>query len=106
MAVSLSQIRQFMRTQGDIDRTNRSVQASGDTLEGALREAAIQLGIPVKKIIYEVIRQGGGGWGGKQSWEITTYAEVKPAVAVDRFEEEFSLDGRPDTAEELLKNRD
>src|SRR4030042_3738658 len=104
MAVSLSQIRQFMRNQGEIDRTNRSVQASGDTLEGALREAAIQLGIPVKKIIYEVIRKGGGGWGGKQSWEITAYAEVKPAVAVDRFEEEFSLAGRPAPAGDSRNN--
>jgi uncharacterized protein (DUF342 family) len=106
MAVSLSHIRQFMRTQGEIDRTTRSVQASGETLEDALREASIQLGIPVKKIIYEVIRKGGGGWAGKQTWEITAYAENKPAVNVDKFEEEFNLGGSLDAAEELKKNRD
>ncbi len=106
MAVSLSHIRQYMRTQGEIDRANRSVQASGETLDEALREASIQLGIPVKKMVYEVLRKGGGGLAGKHSWEIVAYGESRKAVALDKFDDEFNLGGPLDAAEEMRKNRD
>jgi uncharacterized protein len=107
MGVKLSQLRQFMRTQGEVDKTNRSIQATGATLEDALREASIQLGIPVKKLVYEVVVKGGGkALAGNRLWEITAYAEVKKTDGGDRFDEDFNFGPQPNTGEEALKNRD
>jgi uncharacterized protein (DUF342 family) len=108
VGVTLSQIRAFMQSQSQLDKVNRSIQASGATLEEALREASIQLGIPVKKIVYEIVQKGGQArFKGKVPWQITAYAQPKEAEGPSDFDEDFMLgDMGKAGGEEEKKNRD
>jgi uncharacterized protein (DUF342 family) len=97
-----------MKQQGELDKTNRSIEANGGTLEEAVREASIQLGIPVKKIVYEVIKKGTGNpLGGKAAWKIMAYAQQEKNIDVELFDNEFNLgeEGRIGQTD-LEKNRD
>ncbi len=59
--VELKNIREFMKSQAEEDRNRRWVQTEGVDLEDALRQAAIELGVPVKKLEYEVRDPGKKG---------------------------------------------
>lgn len=92
MAISLSQIRKFMQTAAEADRAIRSVEATGETLEEALREASIQLGVPVKNLVYEVLQKGGKTVTGKKlSWQILAYIAKKEIAVDDLFNEDFGI---------------
>ncbi|MFW6312992.1 MAG: FapA family protein [Spirochaetota bacterium] len=58
--VSLDQIQSFMREQMEHDR-GKGVNVSGVSLEDALHQAAIELGLPIKRIDYEVLERGSRG---------------------------------------------
>ena len=96
-----------MQNQSQIDKANQSIEASGATLEDALREASIQLGIPVKKMVYEVIQKGGvSGLKGKAPWRITAYAQAKEAAIPSKYEEDFIFGDAGKNAAEEVKNKD
>ncbi|MBN2354344.1 MAG: FapA family protein [Spirochaetales bacterium] len=96
-----------MQNQSQIDKANQSIEASGATLEDALREASIQLGIPVKKMVYEVIQKGGvSGLKGKAPWRITAYAQAKEAAIPSKYEEDFIFGDAGKNADEEVKNKD
>ncbi len=59
--VDLVKLRDYMRTQAEEDRKTKWVQVVGSDIEDALHQAAIELGIPVKKIEYEVRDPGSKG---------------------------------------------
>ena len=50
-----------MRKAAQDDKAIKYVNVSGDSLEDALREASVELGLPVKKIEYEVLEKGSRG---------------------------------------------
>jgi uncharacterized protein (DUF342 family) len=107
--VKLDQLRKYMKTLYEQDMSNKSIHARGKTLDDALREAAIQLGLPVKKLEYEIIRRGSKkvmGLGGGD-WEIVAYAAGVGVDAKDLFDEDmiFGQNLKPDFADQN-KNRD
>ena len=59
--VSLTRLREYMRSQAADDKSRRSVNVSGATVDEALNQAAIELGIPLKEIEYEVLDPGSRG---------------------------------------------
>jgi uncharacterized protein len=61
--VTLDQIQSYMRDQLNQDQ-DKAVNVSGDSLEDALHQASIELGLPLKKIEYEVIERGSRGMMG------------------------------------------
>ncbi|MFW5683728.1 MAG: Jag N-terminal domain-containing protein, partial [Spirochaetota bacterium] len=61
--VSLDQIQSYMREQLTRDE-EKGVNVSGDTLEDALEQASIELGLPIKRIEYEVLERGARGMMG------------------------------------------
>ncbi|TVQ39951.1 MAG: DUF342 domain-containing protein [Spirochaetaceae bacterium] len=56
--VNMSQLQSYMKKQLDGDRQRQFVHVSGDSLEAALREASIELSLPIKKIEYEILERG------------------------------------------------
>ena len=54
----LKDIREYMRRMAEEDRSRRSVRVFGATLEEALTQATIELGVPVRKIEYEILEKG------------------------------------------------
>jgi len=83
----LEQLRDFMRQQAEEDRKKRSVQVTGPTIEDALNQASIELGVPVKRIEYEVLERGSKGTLGlgKKDFILIAYEvkEEKTASAKD-----------------------
>jgi uncharacterized protein (DUF342 family) len=91
--LKLDQLRKYMKNLYNKDKNNKIIRATGKTLDDALREAAIQLGLPVKKIEYEVLKRGNKkimGMGGGE-WEINAYAMVESSLGDDFFADELDL---------------
>ncbi|TVQ23305.1 MAG: DUF342 domain-containing protein [Spirochaetaceae bacterium] len=59
--VTLDQIQAYMRDQLVEDGEKSFVNVSGESLEDALSQASIELGIPVRRIEYEVLERGTRG---------------------------------------------
>ncbi len=76
--VGLEQLRDYMRQQAEEDRQRRSIPVSGRTLEEALQQASIELGVPVRKIEYEILKKGSRGFMGvaKQNWSLIAYETI------------------------------
>jgi predicted RNA-binding protein Jag len=59
--VTLDQLKEFMRKKAEEDRAMKSIQVTGETLEEALKNAQIELGLPLKKIEYDILQKGNKG---------------------------------------------
>ena len=59
--VNIESIRDYMRSQADEDRSRKWIQVEGEDLDDALRQAAIELGLSVKKLEYEIRDPGKKG---------------------------------------------
>ena len=79
--VEIAKLREFMRTQAEEDRKSRWVQVEGEDLDEALRQAAIELSLPIKKIEYEIREPGKKGtFGiGRTNCVIVAYPAIDPA---------------------------
>ena len=85
--ITLESVREFMREQLEADRNTQAVKVSGGTVEEALENASIELGIPVKRLEYEIVEQGSKGMlgVGRKDWVILAYpASSKSALAASR----------------------
>jgi hypothetical protein len=91
--MTLEQVQSYMKSQAAEDLNRRRVQASGSSLEEALQQASIELGLALKKIEYEVLEKGSkGNFGmGKKPWIIVAYQakQIEKEVA---FEQSFDID--------------
>ena len=59
--VKIGSIREYMRSQAEEDRNQKWIQVEGENLDDALRQAAIELGLSVKKLEYEIRDPGKKG---------------------------------------------
>jgi uncharacterized protein (DUF342 family) len=71
-------LRDILKEQLEQDRSIRSVDASGPTLEIAVTEAALLLDIPVRRLEYEITEKGSAGFlgTGKKDWKIRAYEQI------------------------------
>lgn len=83
--VSLDQIQSYLRTQMAGDSERKFVNVSGDSLEDALQQAAIELSVPMKRIEYEILERGSRGvFGmGKKAFQIIAYPVKKHEASPD-----------------------
>ncbi|MCK5152876.1 MAG: FapA family protein, partial [Spirochaetales bacterium] len=91
--VNIDNIRDYMRLQAEEDRKRKWIQVEGEDLDDALRQAAIELGLPVKKLEYEIRDPGKKGiFGlGKSKCIIIAYPIVQ-AVESDLDEDDYGFD--------------
>jgi len=91
--VTFEQVRSYMKTQAAEDKAAKHVQATGATLEDALQQASIELGLALKKIEYEILEKGTKGtFGfGKKPWIIIAYP-MKQKVEEKEFDHGFDMD--------------
>jgi uncharacterized protein len=92
--VKIDSIRDYMRSQAEDDRKRKWIQVEGEDLDDALRQAAIELGVSVKKLEYEIRSPGSKGtFGfGKSRCIIVAYPvvpEKKPEI--NENEDDFDL---------------
>ncbi len=81
--VRLSQIQDFMAQQAVRDRETRAIRVEASSLEEALESAAVQLGLPVERLEYEVVTRGDRGFFGvgRKPWVVQVYQSTLVAVA-------------------------
>ena len=90
--VTLVQLREYMKKQAEADRSKKSVQVTGSSIEEALGQASIELGLPVKQIEYEVLEKGSrGAFGaGKKDFILIAYPLVEEED-ISSFEESLGF---------------
>lgn len=92
--VSYEQIRNFMLTRAGIDKEKRRVHVNAPSLEEALQQAAIELGVKLDKIEYEVVQEGSRGVAGfgKKEWLITASEIITDKDEAAVSETDFDFD--------------
>lgn len=94
--VDLDGLREYMRTQAETDRNMKWVQVEGVDIEDALRQAAIELGLPVRKLDYEIRENGSKGafgFGNKKCVIVAYPSLVAEEKEVSVETEDFDVAG-------------
>ncbi|NNM54837.1 MAG: FapA family protein [Spirochaetales bacterium] len=89
--VSLEQLKEFMRERAEEDRRLRSVAVSGATLEEALKAASVELGVPTRRLEYDVLQKGSQGTLGlgRKPWSLMVFEVKKDAKVSHESDSEF-----------------
>jgi uncharacterized protein (DUF342 family) len=103
--VDFVQLQQIMKEQLEQDKTIRSVEAEGATVEAAVAEAATLLSVSVRRLEYEIVERGFAGilGTGQKNWKIKAYERFEMPEEED--EEEFEYDD-PEIEEPLIDHKD
>jgi hypothetical protein len=77
--VDFVQLQQIVKEQLEHDRSIRTVDASGPTLEAAVNEAASLLNTSIRRLEYEIVERGSSGFmgAGKKDWVIRAYEHAR-----------------------------
>jgi hypothetical protein len=72
-------IAELMRRYLEEDGAKKSLVVEARSLEEALSDAAVQLGVPLKRLEYEVVEQGSPGLlgAGRRNWRVRAYQSAK-----------------------------
>ncbi|MDR1278853.1 MAG: FapA family protein [Treponema sp.] len=91
--VDFVRLQNIIKKQLEQDRTIKTIETSGPTLELAVSEAATLLDIPVRRLEYEIAEKGSAGLfgSGKKDWKIRAYERVY--VKKDRDQDNIFGDG-------------
>jgi len=83
--IDFVQLQDIVKKQLEIDRSIRSVDASGPTLEAAVNEAVALLDTSIRRLEYEIIERGSSGFlgAGKKDWVIRAYERVSAKKTKD-----------------------
>ncbi len=105
--VGIEQIAELMRRYLDEDGAKKSILVEAASIDEALADAAVQLGLPARRLEFEVVEKGNKGvlGLGRKAWKIKAYpsAEKREVAAVVQEVEEESL---PTSAIDVIKDRD
>jgi len=103
--VDFVQLQEIIKRQLEMDRSIRSVDASGPTLEAAVTEAAALLDTSIRKLEYEIIERGSSGFlgAGKKDWLIRAYERIS---AKKVKESELVLSNEETEAVEVIPDKD
>lgn len=73
--MDLNEFKIYMKEQAEFDRSKQETQVAGSTLKNALSNAAMELGLPIRMINYEILQKGSSGvlGIGKKDWLIIAY---------------------------------
>ncbi len=103
MSVTYPELQEFMRNAAEADRGRKHINVTADTLDEALSEASVELGVPLRRIDYEVLQNGSRGFlgMGKKSVIIIAYPGERSGDGEELSEDDFEF---PDAEE--TRNRD
>jgi predicted RNA-binding protein Jag len=70
--ISLTEMQEVISRQLEEDKKVRSIEVTGDTLEEAVSNAALELGIGVRRVEFETLERGSPGFigVGRKEWKI------------------------------------
>jgi len=93
--IDFVQLQELMKKHLEYDRSIRTVDASGATLEAAVNEAAGLLNTHIRHLEYEILERGSSGFmgAGKKDWVIRAYerehVKKEKSVSDDLIEEQI-----------------
>lgn len=78
--IRLNQIQEKMTEMHELDAGRFFIDTSGNTLDEALTNAAVQLGVPISYVDYEILQKGVSGFFAlfPKEWKIRAYETSKP----------------------------
>ncbi|WP_038100238.1 Jag N-terminal domain-containing protein, partial [Treponema pedis] len=81
--IRLNQIKEKMTELHELDSGRFFIDTSGDTLDEALLNASVQLGVPMSSVDYEILQKGVSGFFAlfPKEWKIRAYETSKPKKA-------------------------
>ncbi len=107
--ISADELRAYMADQLAEDRKHRAVRARGWSLQEALAQAALELGLPLPRLDYEVSQRGSHGTlgMGRRQWIITAYEsrrsrQAAAAEGLPRAASEAAPEAVPDQDGEVF----
>ncbi len=105
--VGLGEIAELMRRYLDEDASKKSIVVEAATLEDALEDAAVQLGVPARRIDFEVVEKGERGLAGigRKPWKIKAYPSAEKREVVKADDESIEEESLPEAAA-VAKDRD
>ncbi len=95
--VNLAQLQEYMRRKSEEDKRNKTVRVTGATVQEALKRASVELGVPIKRLEYEVTQKGSPGVMGlsKKPWTLSVYEKLKEAAAAAEPDILAAMEGGP-----------
>lgn len=105
--VNLEKIREEMARLYEEDQSRVFVEVSAATLDEALSDASIQLGIPVKGIDYEIIQRGSSSIFSlnKKEWQIRAYEMYKRRQRKAALKKEHEDETGSSVSAQLIEER-
>lgn len=99
--IGYRELQEYMKGIAEEDKQRPFVNTSGENLQEALREAAIELGLPLKKIEYEILDPGSKGLlgVGKKPCLILAYPATSSGEQVGPASFDFGIED-PDLADD------
>lgn len=101
--VTIEQLRKYMSRMAEEDRQKKTLQLTGYNLEDTLKEASLELGLPVSQLEYEVLEKGSKGFAGlrKKKWilivsERTKKKSLSDFVEAETFDAGLDMDMEPE----------
>ncbi|MDR0878672.1 MAG: FapA family protein [Treponema sp.] len=103
--VDFVRLQHIVKDQLEQDRTIRTVETTGASLELAVSEAATLLDVPVRRLEYEVTEKGSAGFlgTGKKDWKIRAYERV---VEEKNEDDDLFANGILEDAAPVIEDRD
>jgi uncharacterized protein len=91
--VRLQELREYMRDRATDDRGRRSVQVTAASVEAGLKEASVELDLPVKRLEYEVLEKGSHGLFGlnKKDYLLIIYEATEEETS-ETDDDDFGID--------------
>jgi uncharacterized protein (DUF342 family) len=105
-ASGLGQVRDLMRRYLEQDGGRQMLELEGDSVEEILKDASIQLSVPLKRLEYQVLEEGNPGilGVGKRKWRVrVSETAEKEATAAEKGEDGLGGDSE---MENLVKDKD
>ncbi len=106
--LGLAEIAELMRRYLEEDGSKKSIIVTGTSLELALADAALQLGVPVKRIEFELIDKGVKGvlGAGSRPWKVKAYVAAEKREVAMPVQAEVMDDFAEAGALSVAKDRD
>ena len=108
--ISFDVFREKMKLEIEKTRKMKSVQTSGRNLDDALKQASLELGLPIRVLEYEVLDKGSFGFLGFKGkpFRIIAYESISKDTGKEtkNLEDEFDLASYDKKAEEIPSDMD
>jgi uncharacterized protein (DUF342 family) len=90
--VEFIELQRIVKEQLERDRAVHATEAEGETLEKAVAAAAALLNVPVRRLEYEIVERGFGGFfgAGRKEWKIRAYERARDEKRAKKEAEEES----------------